>query len=303
MLAPRPKLRPRLVALVAFAAAVACLAGQAVAAQDAPVDAADSLPVTLIDRVGAYVQRFELSFSNVIAEERYEQTVQRNTRLPTGGSQPSRREMLSEFLLVRLPEPIGWAPFRDVFEVDKRPLRDRESRLLKLFVNSDLVSTRRAVEITADSARYNIGIPRTMNQPVLALQVLRPVEQYRFQFSAPKADTAAGPHIVAIEFKERERPSLFSGPEGSEMPVHGRIWVNRENGTVLKTELLMDTVRLHASIVTRYEDDPAFGLAVPIEMLEDYVQTNGVHVTARAAYGHFRTFGVSVSDRPVGRKP
>lgn len=293
-------LRPRLssIAPVILTALMLYPRGQVVDAQDAAV----SPTAALVSRVGAYVQRFESEFSNVIAEERYEQTVMRNSRMPIGGA-PARREMLSDFLLVRLPEPIGWAPFRDVFEVDNRPLRDRESRLIKLFVNPNLASTRRAVEITADSARYNIGVPRTMNQPVLALQVLRPGEQHRFQFSAPRADAAAGAHVVSIQFRERERPSLFSGPEGSEMPVHGRVWVNEENGTVLKTELLMDTMRLRASIVTRYEDDTAFGLAVPIEMLEDYVQTNGVHVTAKASYGHFRSFGVSVSDRTVGRNP
>ena len=258
---------------------------------------------TLLGRAGAYVLRFESEFSNVVSEERYEQTVLRNARMAIGGSQPTRREMRSDFLLVRLPEPIGWAPFRDVFEVDRQPIRDRSNRLMKLFVDSNAASTRRAIEITADSARYNIGIPRTMNQPVLALQVLRLAEQYRFQFSAPKADTSGGPSVVSVQFKEQAHPSLFSGPEGSEMPVHGRVWIAEDSGTVMKTELLIDTLRVHASIVTRYEEDPAFHLAVPLEMVEDYTQPGGMHVTARATYGRFRSFGVSVTDQPMIHQP
>lgn len=261
--------------------------------------AASASPLTLMERVGTYVQRFETEFSNVVSEEHYEQSVLRSGRSFANTSQPLRRDMVSEFLLVRLPEPIGWAPFRDVFEVDKRPIRDRESRLMKLFTNSSAASTRRAIEITADSARYNIGVPRTMNQPVLALQVLRLTEQYRFEFSTPKADASAGAGVVSFTFKEHERPSLFSGPAGSEMPVHGRMWVNDTDGTVIRTELLMDTLAVRASIVTQYEADASFHLAVPVEMREDYAQTNGPRLIARATYGRFRSFNVEVTDRPM----
>lgn len=289
---------------------VAAIAVAAVLSPSTPLAARQELPGdrvpmsdTLLGRAGTYVLRFESEFSNVVSEERYEQTVFRSSRMSIGGSQPTRREMRSDFLLVRLPEPIGWAPFRDVFEVDQRPIRDRENRLMKLFVDSNAASTRRAVEITADSARYNIGVPRTMNQPVLGLQVLRLAEQYRFQFSPPKSDETAGPRVVSVQFKEQVHPSLFSGPEGSEMPIHGRVWIAEDTGTVMKTELLIDTLRVHASIVTRYEEDATFHLAVPLDMTEDYTQPGGLHVTAKATYGRFRSFGVSVSDQPAVRKP
>ena len=100
----------------------------------------------LLERAGAYVVDFEARFSNVVTEERYvqESTDARNN-LPasrtagmiTGGTQPNirRRELKSDFLLVKLSETDERLPFRDVFEVDKRRVRDREDRLSKLFLH------------------------------------------------------------------------------------------------------------------------------------------------------------------------
>mgnify|MGYP003694380831 CR=1 FL=1 len=38
------------------------------------------------------------------------------------------RELKSDFLLVKVG-PLEWLPFRDVYEVDGTPIRDREGRL------------------------------------------------------------------------------------------------------------------------------------------------------------------------------
>ena len=72
----------------------------------------------------------------------------------------------SDFLLVKIDNR-RWLPFRDVFERDGRPVRDRQDRLTKLFLggatNSALVQ---AEKIMNESARYNIGNgTRTINVP------------------------------------------------------------------------------------------------------------------------------------------
>src|SRR5437764_436834 len=140
----------------------------------------------LLERAGTYVVDFEARFSNVVTEERYIQEStdaknnlpsSRTAPLTTGGTQPNirRRDLKSDFLLVKLPETDDWLPFRDVFEVDKHPVRDREDRLSKMFLRPTGSTLEQARRIMEESARYNIGnIQRTINLPVFALDLLGP---------------------------------------------------------------------------------------------------------------------------------
>ena len=116
---------------------------------------------------------FDAGFSNVVAEEHYEQRTSSNVlRGSHGGSQPTSRTLVSDFLLVKLSGQDVWLPFRDVFEVDGKPVRDRQDRLTKLFLQPAATALQQAEQIVAESARYNIGVARNINIPVLALTVL-----------------------------------------------------------------------------------------------------------------------------------
>src|SRR5207249_4521234 len=191
------------------------------AAQSTPSpNALQSLTVeTLLERAGAYFLTFERRFSNVVTEERYiQESINRSAgadvaiQTSRGGgfggpavppSLNQRRELVSDFLLVKLPTENQWLPFRDVFEVDRRRLRDREDRLSRLFLKPAATAIEQASRIMEESARYNIGnIRRTINLPVFALEVLRPSTQPRFGFSKGKLDTSVGPSSVIVDFKE-----------------------------------------------------------------------------------------------------
>jgi hypothetical protein len=72
-------------------------------------------------RLFAYADAYERQYSMLVAEEDYRQSA------PKGGLR-----LRSDLLLVR-PTPVEeWVSFRDVFEVDGRPVRDREERLRRL---------------------------------------------------------------------------------------------------------------------------------------------------------------------------
>ena len=97
------------------------------------------------------------------------------------------RELKSDLLLVR---PVGadrWVQFRDVFEVDGRPVRDRNERLMKLFVTPSSATANQAEQIANESSRYNIGnLQRTVNLPVLALSILEPRESIEIRVQADR---------------------------------------------------------------------------------------------------------------------
>ena len=115
----------------------------------------------LLDKAGDYVADYERTFVGVVAEETYRQQV----RIPGGPTcadfrpKPTvqRRDLKSDVLLVRAPAGDRWIQFRDVFEVDGKPVRDRDERLTKLFLQPSADAARQVQDIAAASARYNIG--------------------------------------------------------------------------------------------------------------------------------------------------
>ena len=69
-------------------------------------------------------------------------------------------------VMVRLPDAADWIVFRDVLTVNKRPVRDREERLLKLLQSPESSALSQARKIAQESARFNLGsLTRTMNVP------------------------------------------------------------------------------------------------------------------------------------------
>ena len=266
-------------------------------------DALDSL----LARAGVYVSTFDTLFSNVVAEERYVQEATQSRIItmasrvgPVGaGSSAStqRRELVSDFLLVKLAGEEEWLPFRDVFEVDKKPVRDREDRLTALFIKPQSTAIAQAVAIMTESARYNIGtVQRTVNLPVLALMVLRPSFQYRFRFSKTKLDADAGPNVYTVDYREQVGPTIVQGPSGRDLYSHGRFWIEAPTGRVVKSEMVTQDASVKATVTTRYQLDAGFTVAVPVEMREEYSLPNGTRITGHATYGHFRRFGVQVDE-------
>ena len=132
----------------------------------------------LLFRASQSVVAYERVFSNAVAEEHYLQRI-----LRFNGTVRRQRDLRSDMLLVQLPGAVSWFGFRDVFEVDGKPVRDRDERLQKLFLDEARPPVEQATVLTRESARYNIGeVVRTVNLPTIALAFLHPLNQHRFDF-------------------------------------------------------------------------------------------------------------------------
>jgi hypothetical protein len=181
--------------------------------------------------------------------------------------------------------------------VDGQPIRDRDSRLAKLFLKPSDNSRDQANRIQDESSRYNLGnMRRTVNNPVLGLVVLQADFQSHFHYSLGKMDPKVGPGVWIIDYKEEARPSFVRGRSDLDLFAHGRIWVEAETGRLMKTEVLLEQPGLRARITTSFRFDERFGIAVPFEMQEEYKFDNGTKVTAVATYDRFRRFDVSTED-------
>jgi hypothetical protein len=279
--------------------------------------AAAAEPPTVKDvlaRVGDYVVRYEQELSGIVAEEQY---VQQDglSPPPMGIPQPPkpRRELKSDLLLVRAAGSDGYVQFRDVFEVDGHPVRDRSERLVKLFLDPSGESARQTGQIIAESARYNLGtIQRNINLPLLALMFMHPRNQSHFTFTMstedrgiPKGLPESGHFSVSVDvrvlsFRETTRPTLVRDPSNKrgEARSSGRIWVETDTGRIMMTELVVDSTSVRSSIQVSYQSEPLVGFLVPVEMRESYTMSppSRYRIDGTASYGNFRQFTVKTNE-------
>ena len=178
------------------------------------------------------------------------------------------------------------------------PVRDREERLTKLFLNPSPDALAQAQRIRQESARYNLGsILRTINNPILPLSVLKGDQQQRFRFTLRKEDRSIGPRVWIIEFREQESPTLVQGRAGASLFSHGRVWIEASAGRLIKSEMSIEQPDLHAHVTTLYRRDDSFNIDVPLQMDEKYQMERGRMLTATATYGRFRRFDVITEER------
>jgi len=265
-----------LVTGVAFAA----VCGAALDAQSPSVD-------ELIPKATQYAHDFIDRFSNVVAEERYDQQI----------SSPRRkRTLVSDFLLVRYPGDTLWQSFRDVAEVDGKPVRDREDRMMKLFLEPSSSALRRASELAGASSRHNLVDIGTLNNPLLVMAFLQRQYVDRFRFNLAGLEKKLGPDVRTVRLVEFQVPTLLKGNSNSDIVSRGLIWIEQGTGRVVKTELQLGSTMVPARISTLYKFDEDLGINVPIEMEDLYPNTQSGEFRGKATYGKFRRFEVKTEE-------
>jgi hypothetical protein len=255
------------------------------------IEAQPSQP-ELVEHARAYVTRFLTAFSNVVAEEHYEQEAT---------SAPRRRTLRSELLLVRYPGATAWHVFRDVLEKDGRVVAGaREGRLAALFLGPAEQALPRAQEIAAAGGRHNIHDIGTLNNPLLVLAFLQRGNSDRFRFTLTTLERSLGPTIRAVQFEEVRVPTLLRLGGNLNMPARGHLWIDETNGRVVKTELRVGqrdvarssmTWRPPSTITTTFGLDEKLGIDVPLDMRDHYALEH-VEISGVATYSRFRRFPV-----------
>ena len=249
--------------------------------------AQSAAPNDVLDRTTAYIRRFVLGFANVVAEEHYVQ----NANPSNPGPGRRRRELVSDFLLVKAQDAGDWYQFRDVRQVDGQPVADRERRLTELFLQPWDTALKQAVRIHSDGARYNLVNVGAVNFPLVAVALLQPSYRDRFEFSVGKLERIDGSDLRVIAFRERNPVDTVLG-----MPASGRVWVDETTGRVMKTELQLRGrgLRFAFTIATSFAIDERLQLAVPVEMRDSY--PGYLDMTGVATYGRFRSFQVRTAE-------
>jgi hypothetical protein len=278
-------------------------------------------PDDLMRRVGAYVERYGAQASVIISVERYKQEYSEPRQVMVGGSdisgfaspsqrggsRPSRaaatvvrtqaRTLVSELALVRNDAAIGgWLAYRDVVEVDKKPVGDRRDRLQTL-LQHESPDTDEAKRMTIESARFNMGpVMRTFNVPTATLFFFHPGNLARFTFRRKGSERVDGVDAWKIDFEEIARPSLIMTTDGTDVMASGTLWINPADGTILRTHMAVSGYRTgnsRAEIDVTYRRDAALGMLMPAKMTERYDTPVG-RISGEATYSDFKRFQTAV---------
>jgi hypothetical protein len=297
--------------LVFAAAMVTAVAGGAVAQPTSTV-------TELLDNATAYVSEYEKTLSLLVSEEYYVQEIRRplnpganlSRTNPGGGMQGgdvrSRRVLRSDYLLVQLGPGAGWMPFRDVFELDARAVRDREDRLAKLFLSNEAARFELADRLMEESTRHNLGnVQRTINIPTLALMFVHPRVRERFAFAADGEDVVDGRSVQRVRYRETAKPTLIKTTRGRDLVLEGQLWIEGETGAMVKTALTAADPAVRATVTVTFRRDEKLGIWVPERMDEYYKAYNAIdEIFTTATYSNVRQFQVNTDERirkPPGR--
>jgi hypothetical protein len=196
-----------------------------------------------------------------------------------------------------------WQGFRDVIEVDGKPIGDRQDRLRTLFLDSPSTAVQSSRPIADASARYNLGpLQRNFNVPTTALFFLHPTNRSRFSFRIEGADTIEGARVLKLRYKEEQKPTIIRTSAGKDMPVKGTFWIDPADGRVFKTTMELESdarmtgtnaqmadnrfeepfqgriassfserrAKSSVSVSVSYRPDAKLAMLVPVEMVEIY---------------------------------
>ena len=258
------------------------------------IEAGGQRPVpnaSLMMSVARYVESYEQQLGAIIGVEEYTQLVFNAQRMPR------RRQLRSEFALVRLPtDDQRWIGIREVLEVDGRPVSNRAEHILALLKLPFGAARDQWRALEEESARFNIGaIRRTLNTPTFVLLFVRGDNQHRFQFDTPRLD---GQQFV-VEYRELDRPTFIRDEQGDDEPARGWIRVDPGSGAITASRLEVGLARtdVHARIDVRFGRDLKFQLWLPAEMRDQYSAPSGERVEGTARYRNFKRFEVDASWR------
>lgn len=251
----------------------------------------------LVEKASAYVSGYQSAFAFLVADEQYvQQIVFDGSRGPSSvaGGQPRQRTMRGELFLTYLGADRRWVALHDIADVDGVPVEGREN-LRALLAVSSVQSV--AARLFRHNARFNIGsVTRNFNEPTLALQVLERGSQSRFEFRIRPVDRiASAPALVALSFRERERPTIVRGLDGRPVFSTGDLIVDPDTGVVRRTRIAFRHESVDAELTTTFAWHERLDLWLPSVFTERYVtkpgRTNPTEtITGEARYEHYRRF-------------
>jgi hypothetical protein len=245
---------------------------------------------TVVTAASQYVENYRKQFSAVVCEERQTQTL-----VKPDGRVSKTRVLVSDLTFVKTGDTWVLQSFRDVIAVDGKAVRNRDDRLRKLFLEGKKDAVQLAQAIAKESGRYNLGVNRTGNSPLLPIMLLDPHIVGNFSFTLLDR---------TLTFEEKKSPTFLgftrNGRRG-ELPAKGSMVVDPATGAIQSATLTAESAGapISTTFAVTYAEEPALKLRVPIGMTEHYHLTakpKDDHFEMTATYSSFRRFTVATTE-------
>jgi hypothetical protein len=285
---------------------------------------------TILQRGAAYVLEYQREFGSAVVEERYVQLAKPWRGEPqlfeqdpalqwddTGRRRQNpilmSRRLRSDVLLRHMPDGIA-VGYRDVLEVDGKPVRDHDERLREIFLSGAPDSREQMNRINRESSRHNLGSARrTVSTPSYPLVYLHPRVRERVKFTMKGTQNIDGVDCSVVEFQERSRPAVVGTLWGADVLARGRFWIEL-NGRVRRAEVRFDlTAASRGFVRVSYRPEEGLRVLAPRELWEWYqgalaalppssVRSNnpglgGTYLECLATYTNLRRFTVTTSEQ------
>ena len=247
---------------------------------------------SVLTRMRAYLADYARTLPSVIATEKYDQRA-------GSGARRKPRHLESDYGLIQLRGDPGWLGFREVLAVDGKRVNDSASRLAELLSNPSEGALKQARRIAEESSRYNVGpVIRTINDPVVVLEVFDARNSDRLLFVKNGEATIRDTRVWVLGFREMGRPTLIQTSTRQDLPARGRAWVDPQTGRVLRGEVTVEPgLGMTATVDVTFELDARLGFAVPSKMTERYTNRNLMTVSSGdATYSNYRRFSVETQE-------
>jgi hypothetical protein len=270
----------------------ALLLGHVAASPVLTASQTDPKTLAAVQLASKYVENYRKEFSAIVCEERQIQTL-----IKPDGRIRKTRVLVSDLMFVTVGADAKPSAFRDVISVDGKPVRDRDNRLRKLFLEKpSAAAADQALKISVESTRYDLGIRRVGESPLIPIGLLDSPLLSNFRFVLTGR---------TLTFDEAKSPTYMRAMLNGRLqyaPSRGSFVIDPEIGAVLSATLTSEGSGddpMSRTFVARYGEHAALKILVPIEMTESYrypAQPKADRFEAKYTYSAFRRFTVTTSE-------
>lgn len=247
-------------------------------------------------QLNAYLSDYEPKLSALIADERM---TQRNEPKRGGGDGVrERRSLASEVAFIALPGSAGWLGFRRVEHVNDKPVENTSTTLSAVLGAGAQDDYARAREMLADSARFNLGTPRTINLPNLPLELLHWRHEHRFSIRLAGTESIRGHKTTKLVLVENAAPTIIRATDNGDIRSIVSAFVEEGTGRLWRADVVSRDPRdsrvvFDHVVSVEFREDRAVGMLVPARMHEDFFAGSNRKAWSDAEYRNYRRFQTS----------
>ena len=254
-------------------------------------------------RLHAYLLAYEPQLSELIADELMEQHDVPEREGRPGAETFAKRTLRSEVAFIALPGGAGWLGFRRVMTVGGKAVAESAGSLGEVLPAGPQSDYAKARSMLAESARFNLGAPRTTNLPNLPLELLHPRHARRFTVRIAGKERVGGRHTTKLVFVESVTPTIIQAVDGGEMRSIVTAWVETVNGRLWRADVITRDTREQAApfdavVSVDFREHEALGLLVPTAMREKFFSDFERRAWGNASYTNYRRFQTSARILP-----